>query len=94
MITALKGFILEQLDVVKKSVEDLKDQQHAPENSPLFESLKEEIFYLSRKHILKQWFYRKTSVTNIKHKIRANKKSTKPDKSPENDEDTKMTQNN
>ena len=43
---ALKEFILEQLYVAKKSVEDLKNQQQAPENSPLFESLKEEIVYL------------------------------------------------
>ena len=42
----LKEFILEQLYVAKKSVEDLKNQQQAPENSPLFESLKEEIVYL------------------------------------------------
>ena len=43
---ALKEFILEQLYVAKESVEDLKNQQQAPENSPLFESLKEEIVYL------------------------------------------------
>ena len=43
---ALREVILEQLHVVKKSVEDLKKQQQAPENWPLFESIKEEIVYL------------------------------------------------
>ena len=43
---ALKDFIQEQLYVVKKSVEDLKNQQQASENSPLFESFKDEILYL------------------------------------------------
>ena len=45
-IVALREFILEQLHVVKKSEEDLKKQQQAPENSPLFESIKEKIVYL------------------------------------------------
>ena len=43
---ALREFILEQLHVVKKSVEDLKKQQQAPENWPSFESIKEKIVYL------------------------------------------------
>ena len=46
-IVALKEFILEQLYVVKRCVEDLKKQQQAPENSPLSESSKEEIVYLT-----------------------------------------------
>ena len=36
--------------VVKKSVEDLKNQQEAHKNSPLFESLKKEIVYQSGKN--------------------------------------------
>ena len=43
---ALKEFVLEQLYIVKRSVEDLKNQQQAPENFPLFESLQELIVYL------------------------------------------------
>ena len=41
---ALKEFILEQLYVVTKSVEELKKLQQALKNSPLFEFLKEEEF--------------------------------------------------
>ena len=45
-IVTSKEFILEQLYVFKKSVGDLKNQQQAPQNSPLFEHLKEEVVYL------------------------------------------------
>ena len=41
---ALKEFILEQLYVVTKSVEELKKLQQALKNSPFFEFLKEEEF--------------------------------------------------
>ena len=41
---ALKEFILEQLYVVTKSVEELKKLQQALKNSPFFEFLKEEGF--------------------------------------------------
>ena len=42
--------ILEQLCVVKNSMEDLRNQQQTPKNSPFFDSLKEEIVYLRAKN--------------------------------------------
>ena len=48
-VTALKSFIIEQLYVVKKSMEDFRSENFAPNNLELIETLKEEIRYLRKK---------------------------------------------
>ena len=52
-MTAWKFFIIEQLYVMKKSVEDFRSQNVTPNNLELIETLKEEICYLRNKNITK-----------------------------------------
>ena len=52
-ISALKPFILEQLHVIKKSVEDIRAETVAPNNLEFIEALQEEIIYLRNKKLTK-----------------------------------------
>ena len=52
-VTALKSFIMEQLCVIKKSVEDFRSEDVTPNNLELIETLKEEIRYLRKENITK-----------------------------------------
>ena len=45
-VKALKSFIVEQLYVIKKSIEDIKCQESIQNSSDLLQSLKEELNYL------------------------------------------------
>ena len=45
-VTALKSFIMEQLYVIKKSVEDFRSENVTPNDPELTETFKEEIRYL------------------------------------------------
>ena len=52
-VTALKSFIVEQLYVIKKSVEEFRLENVTPNNLELIESLKEEIRYIRNENITK-----------------------------------------
>ena len=52
-MTAWKFFIIEQLYVIKKSMEDFRSQNVTPNNLELIETLKEEICYLRNENITK-----------------------------------------
>ena len=52
-IKALKSFIVEQLYVIKKSIEDIKCQESIPNGSYLLQSLKEELSYLRNENLNK-----------------------------------------
>ena len=52
-MTAWKSFIIEQLYVIKKSVEDFRSQNVTPNNLELIETLKEKIRYLRNENITK-----------------------------------------
>ena len=56
---ALKSFIIEQLYVIKKSIEDFKDQENIPNSDSLvlIQSFKEELHYLRNENLAK------TSIT-------------------------------
>ena len=54
-VTALKSFIMEQLYVIKKSVEDFRSENSTPNNLELIETLKEEIRYLRNENITKTY---------------------------------------
>ena len=55
-MTALKSFIIEQLYVIKKSVEDFRSQNATSNNLELIETSKEEIRYLRNGNITKTNF--------------------------------------
>ena len=55
-VTALKSFIIEQLYVIKKSVEDFRSQNATSNNLELIETSKEEIRYLRNGNITKTNF--------------------------------------
>ena len=52
-VTALKSFIVEQLYVIKKSVEEFRLENVTPNNLELIESLKKEIRYIRNENITK-----------------------------------------
>ena len=54
-VKALKSFIIEQLYVIKKSIEDFKGQENIPnsDSSVLIQSLKEELHYLRNENLAK-----------------------------------------
>ena len=54
-IKALKSFVIEQLYVIKKSIEDFKGQENIPNSnsSVLIQSLKEELHYLQNENLAK-----------------------------------------
>ena len=52
-VTALKSFIVEQLYVITRSVEDFRLENVTPNNLELIETLKEEIRYLRNENITK-----------------------------------------
>ena len=52
-VTALKSFIVEQLYVIKKSLEEFRLENVTPNNLELIETLKEEIRYLRNENITK-----------------------------------------
>ena len=52
-VKALKSFIVEQLYVIKKSIEDIKCQGSIPNSSDLLQSLKEELSYLRSENLNK-----------------------------------------
>ena len=54
-VKALKSFIIEQLYVIKKSIEDFKGQEDIPNSnsSVLIQSLKEELHYLQNENLAK-----------------------------------------
>ena len=54
-VTALKSFIIEQLYVIKKSVEDFRSLNATPNNPELIETLKEEIRYFRNENITKTY---------------------------------------
>ena len=52
-VSLVKEFILGQLYVIKKSVEDIRSETVAPDNLELIEAIKEEIRYLRNKNLTK-----------------------------------------
>ena len=52
-VKALKSFIVKQLYVIKKSIEDIKCQGSIPNSSDLLQSLKEELGYLRSENLNK-----------------------------------------
>ena len=52
-VKALKSFIVEQLYVIKKSIEDIKCQESIPNSSDLLQSLKQELSYLRNENLNK-----------------------------------------
>ena len=52
-VKALKSFIVEQLYVIKKSIEDNKCQENIPNSSYLIQSLKEQLSYLRNENLNK-----------------------------------------
>ena len=52
-VKALKAFTVEQLHVIKKSIEDIKCQESIPNSSVLIEFLKEELCYLRNENLNK-----------------------------------------
>ena len=54
-VTALKSFIMEQLYVIKKSVDNFRSENFIPNNPELIETLKEEIRYLRNENITKTY---------------------------------------
>ena len=59
-VKALKSFVVEQLYVIKKSIEDIKCQESIPNSSDLLQSLNEELSYLRNENL------NKTSITHRK----------------------------
>ena len=49
----MKSFIVEQLYVIKKSIEDIKCQESIPNSSDLLQSLKKELSYLRNENLIK-----------------------------------------
>ena len=58
-VTALKSFIVEQLYVIKKSVEDFRSENVTPNNLELIETLKEDIRYLRNENVTKTSYKKK-----------------------------------
>ena len=54
-VTAMKSFIMEQLYVIKKSVEDFCSENSTPNNLELMETLEKEIGYLRNENITKTY---------------------------------------
>ena len=52
-VKALKSFVVEQLYVIKKSIEDIRCQESIPNSSDLLHSLKEELSYLRNENLNK-----------------------------------------
>ena len=52
-VKALKSFIIEQLYVIKKLIENFKCQENIPNNSVLIQSLKDVLNYLRNKNLAK-----------------------------------------
>ena len=52
-VKALKSFVVEQLYVTKKSIEDIRCQESIPNSSDLLHSLKEELSYLRNENLNK-----------------------------------------
>ena len=52
-VKALKSFIVEQLYVIKKSIEDIKCQESIPNSSDLLQPLKEELSYIRNDNLNK-----------------------------------------
>ena len=52
-VKALKSFVVEQLYVIKKSIEDIKCQESIQNSSDLLQSLKEELNYLWNENLNK-----------------------------------------
>ena len=52
-VKALKSFVVEQLYVIKKSIEDIKCQESTPNSSDLLQSLKQELSYLRNENLNK-----------------------------------------
>ena len=62
-VKALKSFILEELYVIKKTIEDFKVQDHMPNNSFLIQSLKNYLRNKNQKNIYYQITDRKPSFS-------------------------------
>ena len=58
-VKGLKSFIVEQLYVVKKSIEDIKRQESIPNSSDLLQCLQEELSYLRNENL------HKTSIKSL-----------------------------
>ena len=58
-VKGLKSFIVEQLYVVKKSIEDIKRQESIPNSSDLLQCLQEELSYLRNENL------NKTSIKSL-----------------------------
>ena len=52
-VKALKSSIIEQLYVIKKSIQDIKGQENIPNTSVLIQSLKEELNFLRNENLTK-----------------------------------------
>ena len=52
-VKALKSFIVEQLYVIKKSIEDIKCQESIPNSLDLLQSLKKELSYFRNENLIK-----------------------------------------
>ena len=53
-VLALKLFTMEQLDVIKKFMEDFRSENVTPNNVERIENLKEEMLYLRNENIKKR----------------------------------------
>ena len=70
-VTTLKSFIMEQLYVIKKSVEDFRSENVTPNNLELIEILKEEISYLRNENITKTYIIKSLTENQATDHVKA-----------------------
>ena len=70
-LAALKYFIMEQLYVIKKSVEDFRSENITPDNLELIETSKEEIRYLRNENITKTYIIKSLTENQATNHVKA-----------------------